>query len=39
LSLTGPICARALNFAVFLNLCVRGHHDWPVKLPEYSFYL
>src|SRR6266567_5543780 len=31
LRLTGPICARAPNLKMVLNLSARGHHDWPVK--------
>src|SRR5206468_4694361 len=29
--LTGPICARAAKSLHLLELCPRGHHDWPVK--------
>src|SRR5438093_4668483 len=32
--LTGPICARAPKSVHLLELCPRGHHDWPVK-PAY----
>jgi len=30
LAITGPICARACNLTILLELDLSGHHDWPV---------
>src|SRR5258708_20583134 len=35
-AITGPICARVLNFFISFELCSRGHHDWPVMAIYHS---